>query len=113
MRLSEGPGGPIIGNSSFLLPRKRGAAATARDTAPPVASSSWRAEAVRTWPSKAPTTTAPDRGTANSLKLTSITRPPMHDAPRSGHNFRAKGNPAERQADEFPAATTGPPRRKM
>ena len=59
MRLSGRFGGPMIGSSSFFLPWKRGAAATARVIAPPVASSSRRAGAVRTRSSHTPTTTAP------------------------------------------------------
>ncbi len=45
MRLNGSSGGPTIAKISFFLPWKRGAAATARATAPPVASSRWRAGA--------------------------------------------------------------------
>ena len=59
----------MIGISSFFLPWNRGAAATARLTAPPVSSSSRRAAAVSVRSSHAPTITAPDRGRTNSANL--------------------------------------------
>src|SRR6266849_3968043 len=75
MRRSGRLGGPMIGISSFFLPWNRGEAATARLTAPPVSSSSRRAEAVSTRSSHAPTTIAPDRGTAGPAKLIFIELP--------------------------------------
>src|SRR5579864_677835 len=70
MRLAGRLAGPTTGTISLRLPRKRGEAASARAIAPPLASSSWRAEGVNFPSSQTPTATAPEcDGTLNSAKL--------------------------------------------
>ncbi len=103
MRLNGNSGGPTSARVSFFLPWKRAAAAAARATAPPVASSRRRADSVNTRSSQIPTTTAPERGNSNSLKLISIMRPSQEPVIRSGRRSMPAIDESARTSQHPPA----------